>query len=152
MHFSRLIIGLQKIRPANSPNMKERRQNIQEKNEQLEKRHQMKVLREQFKAMNSLAAQRDIKMDGAQPQDYSFIFHLQRPNPAVADEIFSTTVDESTARDMAKINQEILRVIPSITKRVFVLKWVDSKGTERRVPNDEALMNALDEMGGPIYK
>ena len=103
--------------------------------------------------MNAIAAaQKEKAVDGKQPKEHSFIFQLQRPNPAAADEIFSTVVDETIARDIAKINQEIIKVIPAIKNRVFVLKWADSEGTETRVCNNEALGTALHEMKGPIYK
>ena len=100
-----------------------------------------------------ICAQRKSKIAAGEPTKlYNFKFQLQRPNPAIADEYFWSSIDEPVAKDIENLNQEITRVIPSIKERSFVLKWVDSDGTERPVSNNEDLETALNETSGPIYK
>ena len=120
-----------------------------ERKEKMEKRQQMSLLSHQSKALNPQA---DNMADGEPSPIYNFKLHLQRPNPAFPDEFFCLSVDEAVARDVETLNQEILKVIPGIKKRIFTLKWIDSEGIERTIPDTETLVTALNEMEGPIYK
>ena len=151
----RLVVELRKIPPTSGPkneelsNQRTRQQVVREENE----KNQRKALAQQFQTMNTLAAQQaDNTIDAAQTNSRHFLFQLQRPNPAFQDEFFGITEEDGVARDIERINQEILRVIPKIKNRTFVLKWVDSEGKERQLFDNEAFGIALNKMKGPIYK